>query len=136
MATIDSIETRVKAFLSKPENSIFKWGLKDCALFANDMLVEVFNFKDVGAAFRGKYATDLGAAKTIFKNGYKSVPDIPDCHLTVVEMPQAGDVVLHPQLDALGVCAGEYSYFIQEHDGLKRVMNRDCRKAWRLICQQ
>jgi hypothetical protein len=71
----------VDEYLNTPEHSIFQWGLNDCALFANNMLVQVYDFEDVGAKFRGKYKTSLGAAKTILKLNYKNVADIPHQHL-------------------------------------------------------
>lgn len=132
MARFDSVDE----FLNTPENSRFKWGENDCALFANNMLVQVYDFEDVGEKFRGKYKTPLGAARRVFKLGYKSVADIPQTHLKCIPTAKKGCIALHPTIDALGVCNGEYSYFLKEHHGLERVENKNCRKFWGIECQQ
>lgn len=126
----------VDEFLNIPQNSIFKWGVNDCALFANNMLVQVYGFEDVGLKFRGKYKTSLGAAKTILKLGYKGVADIPQQHLKVIKSPKKGCLALHPLIDALGVCNGDYCYFLKEGNGLERVNSENCRKFWGIPCHK
>lgn len=126
----------VDEFLNTPENSKFKWGENDCALFANNMLVQVYDFEDIALNFRGKYKTRLGATKLIFKLGFKSVIDLPQQYLKCKKEAKKGYIALHPTIDALGVCNGDYSYFLKEHNGLERINSDNCRKFWGIECPQ
>lgn len=133
---IDIMQYKVMHYLNNPARMIFEWGQNDCALFANDMLVETQGFKDVGIDFRGKYKTPLGAAKCIRKNGYEDVRDIAVKNLVEVDYPEAGDLVLHPNGESLGVCAGYYCYFVCEHNGYDKVLSLEIEQAWGTPCQQ
>jgi len=109
----------------------FIWGRNDCALFANDMLVKFFGMPDVGADFRGKYTDWRGAVKVFKELGYESVADIPKRHGVEVQSAKIGDVSLHPNGRALGICMGVYSWFLGKgHVGVM-VPTKDTPKIWR-----
>jgi len=132
LARICGIE-EVQAYLLEPKNGVFQWGKNDCCLFANNMLVEVFGFKDLAIDFRGKYTTKIGAARLIRKNGYKSVKDIAEKNAIETKDFGVGYIVYHPTNESLGVCFGDYSYFLKEQQlGLQKILTKDCRKIWRV----
>ena len=122
---------KIENYLSNVRNQSFQWGVKDCALFANDMLVEVFGMPDVGEKFRGKYTTKLGSAKIIKSLKYKDVQDIADVRLTPTTKPKDGDIALHEY--SLGIVYRSQAYFLQEDTGLFKIWEGKCSKFWRYV---
>jgi hypothetical protein len=134
MASFDLIITD---FINNAARKGFKWGENDCALFANDMLHNVFNWPDIGAKFRGKYTSWEGALKALRECGYKNTVDIANKELVACNRPKTGDVALYEDERCLGVVVNGYSYFLSNVVPIIRVPNREVLKFWtRGICQQ
>lgn len=110
----------------------FQWGSRDCALWATDWVHKATG-EDHGGPWRGKYKTEIGAAKRMKKLGFASVADIASAHLTECQpgMAQRGDLVLHPE-GSLGVCAGRQSFFLTE-SSVTSIPTLDCPRAWRVV---
>lgn len=125
------LKEEITSYIDDAAKRGFKWGDNDCALFANNMLVKCLGFYDVGANFRGKYSNFKDALRVTRELGYLDIPDIAQTHLRCVKTDYAlGDVALYTNSKALGVCAGEYSWFLGLK-GLVRVESRKINKFWR-----
>ena len=130
-----SIRDRIADYINRASAKGFKWGENDCALFANNMLAEVFNYHDLALPYRGKYDSFKSGLELINKNGYKSAIDMADKHLIRVNRPSIGDVALYFDERCLGICNGAYSYFLTD-SFITRIPNRLALKFWRLPCPQ
>lgn len=113
----------------------FVWGENDCAFFANDMLVKFFNMEDVGAAFRHQYDSAFGAVRKLKELGYKSVVDFAYKITRNVNKPEVGDIAIHQEQGALGICLGVYSWFLTENSHLVKIQTSDC-DIRRATCRQ
>lgn len=68
MQRIPKSNQHLKAFIKKRLKTPFQWGKNDCALFVADAVLAQTDH-DIAKAFRGKYKTELGAAKALKKIG-------------------------------------------------------------------
>ncbi len=60
--------TDLANYIRANRNTPFKWGKFDCCLFAANAL-EITTGKDYAADFRGRYTTQIGAARALKKYG-------------------------------------------------------------------
>lgn len=111
----------------------FAWGGHDCATWAADVR-RALTGDDMAADWRGRYRTQLGAARLIRRLGYGSLAEAAEARLgaplPTVLLAQRGDVLLGPD-DAMGICGGSFGMFLTE-GGLTDRALRDCQKAWRV----
>lgn len=118
-------------YLEKSRDARFVWGENDCCLWVGKFVDLMQGTNHVGLFYR-KYKTAAGAAKIVKKLGFGTIEGIPEKLLTPIELREAkrGDIVLHQQ-NALGICAGRKSYFLQEN-GLIETETLKCKKAWEI----
>lgn len=60
--------SRLNEFIHSRRSTPFQWGQHDCCLFAADA-VQAITGDDHAAEYRGKYTTELGAARALKKHG-------------------------------------------------------------------
>lgn len=131
------------AFLHN-RNRPFEWGKHDCALFACNV-IQVMTGKDLAFDFRGKYTTELGAARAIreFNGGSGDLDLLAEkvcAKYGMEEIPpvfaQRGDVVIALSADSqkalciVGLC-GRLAYGAGP-DGLTRLPMASWIRAWRV----
>ena len=128
---VEGWESLLDQHIREAYRTPFEWGSRDCALWATDWVLKATG-QDFGGPWRGKYKTEVGAAKRMKRLGFASVEAIADAHLTEcpIGLAQRGDVVLHPQ-GPLGICMGRHSFFITE-SSVTSIPTTDCPKAWRV----
>jgi hypothetical protein len=86
----------MKAFIQTHKNKPFVWGENDCCLFAANAVLALTG-NDLAAEFRGKYSTELGAARALKKHGYSSIEMLLNAKLGESIAPLSaknGDVAL------------------------------------------
>lgn len=117
--------------LDESKTLAFRWGEADCALWVSDYVKRVTGV-DHAEAFRGRYRTAQGARMALRRAGYDGVERLAAARLPGVPIAFArrGDVVLHPDGQALGICNGRVSHFLSVHGGLTDLPTLDCVKAW------
>ena len=89
-------EKRLIAFIMSRQHTPFEWGHHDCCLFVADAIIELIG-TDVAKAFRGKYSTELGAAKALKKYGHGDIKSTLNALLGDAKPPLMavkGDAVL------------------------------------------
>jgi hypothetical protein len=126
---VEGWESLLAAHIHAAYHQPFRWGQHDCALWASAWVGKAAG-TDHGVLWRGKYKTELGAARLMKKRGYTVVEAIADAHLTVIPVPYAkrGDLVLHPQ-GALGIVTGRQSVFLMR-ERTESIDTLSCLKAW------
>jgi hypothetical protein len=101
-------------FLAAAATEPFAWGRHDCCLWLGDWM-SALGYADPTARFRGRYATQLGAARLLNRHG--GVLGIVAaaacrCGLTPTHAPGAGDVgvvrvlTFDGEKPAGGICTG------------------------------
>lgn len=66
---------RLDAEVQRKALCVFQWGINDCMLFAAD-LIRAMTGADLGAPYRGRYSTPIGAARILRRvNGARSLPE-------------------------------------------------------------
>lgn len=111
----------------------FSWGENDCCLFACDVVLAITGV-DYAEEFRGRYKTEIGAARALKNIGAGSLIDTVD-KIVGERKPLAramrGDFVLTSQNgnDMLGICLGEYSAFLCEK-GFYYEKTLQCKSSW------
>ena len=128
-----SLRHETQIFITEASNKGYAWGENDCALFANNYLVKFFDFPDLGEKFRGKYTDYKGALQTLRENGYEDVPSIAEKNLQETQRPRVGDIALYIDGRSLGICCGEYSWFLGMGKTLVKLPTRMCKKVWRYL---
>lgn len=128
-----SVRQQISDYINRTAPKGFKWGEQDCALWASNMLVEVFGMQDVGEKFRGKYNNNIGAIRTVKENGYIDIPDIARKHCKEISKPEIGALATWYDKQSLGICLGAYSYFLA-HEGVVKVSSKTVERFWK--CQQ
>jgi hypothetical protein len=138
----DGWQEALHAFLEARGRQPFAWGSNDCALFAADAVLAITG-EDLGAAFRGKYSTQEGAAAQMQEAcGSADALDLA-AHLCAqagfprlahVNLAQRGDVIVLANPGgghSLGIVSlnGLHALFVTEA-GLRRMRVRDCVAAW------
>lgn len=118
------------AFVDAYSRTPFEWGVNDCCLFAADW-VRALHGRDVAEAFRGRYATKIGASRLVHKAG--GVKALIDATLASSGFSQVdprlagrGDIVF--STEAAGVCLGPRILFA---GGATRPMTT-AEAAWRV----
>lgn len=140
---VDKWETALHDFFESRLKTPFAWGTNDCATFVCDG-IQAITGTDIAVDFRGKYTTQLGAAKVTKQvTGKKTTEDIAEyvtAKFGMVERPsvkfaQRGDAVLFDGSEgtALGLVYldGRHAIFVGE-GGLKRIDVLKCRRAWKV----
>ncbi len=127
---------RLFEVVKRAQNSEFKWGKNDCALFACDC-AKAMTGVDYAADFRGKYSSRKGAMVALRKiEGVKSISKLASKYLgeeIALTSVQRGDVVLIKvdSSEALGVVVGSYAVFLTS-SGIQTVLLSKCILAWRV----
>ena len=130
-------------FLYSRKDKSFEYGQHDCSLFVADWIEDQTGI-DVAKDYRGRYKTELGAAKLIKGvTGKASVEAMAEHVFAAHSLPELanvrfarrGDIVLLDEENgsALGIVhlSGRHGLFVSD-DGLKKVKLSQCRRAWRL----
>lgn len=126
MESGNSLRHDLSVYIGERAAQGFSWGKNDCALFANDMLVQFFDMEDIGEKFRGKYTSALSAMRIFRDLGYDSVPDIAHKHGRSVNSPEVGDIAIDPSNSALGICMGVYSWFLRPDNSMLKIETAEC----------
>ena len=102
----------------------------DCGLFCAGAVIAMTGF-DLAENLRGRYSTELGAAKALHRfgglSGYMDSVAPP----VNVSFAKRGDVVMRE--GCLGICIGEKAVFIGregEREGLLSYPMIECEGAW------
>ena len=82
-------QTALVEVLHKYRDQPFKWGEFDCSMLAADCAVAVCG-KDPAAEYRGKYESEIGAARALLEHG--SIADALDRHFERTESAGRGDI--------------------------------------------
>ena len=69
--------TKLARYLLDNQHRPFEWGAFDCCLFAADAL-KIQTGQDYAEAFRGRYKTELGAARALKRYGSGTLEDTLD----------------------------------------------------------
>jgi hypothetical protein len=106
---LDDWADRLKAAIEAKAHEPHSWGDNDCALFAADV-IEAMTGVDIAKDFRGKYTTEIGAARMLKKAGFSSLSELGNSMLESVppSFARRGDIVIMPgELgDYFAVCLG------------------------------
>lgn len=110
----------------------FEYGVNDCCLFAASAVAAMTGV-DVAEQYRGKYTTELGAAKALKKLGGGTVEATFDALFPAIgaAFAQRGDLVFNGE--AIGVCIGDVAYFVgqeADHIGLVTIPRNEWSKGW------
>ncbi|ATG77658.1 DUF6950 family protein [Pseudoalteromonas sp. 1_2015MBL_MicDiv] len=70
-----NVAAKLAAFINQRKCSPFKWGENDCCLFVADWVL-FSTGNDVASDFRGKYQSEKGAFKQLFKQGLNNVESV------------------------------------------------------------
>jgi len=70
-----NVAAKLAAFINQRNCEPFKWGKNDCCLLVADWVLFATG-NDVAADFRGKYRTERGAFKQLFKRGLNDVQSV------------------------------------------------------------
>jgi hypothetical protein len=112
----------------------FVWGQHDCATWALDVAASITG-QPSAVSWRGRYSTEIGAARHLRKLGCQTVEDLAGQllgdPLPAVLLAQRGDLLLGGPERALGVCVGSEGRFLTEA-GLIGVPLRGCAMGWRI----
>lgn len=69
---------RLEAEVQRKALSVFAWGVNDCCLFACDLMRAMTGI-DFAAAYRGRYGTQIGAARALREvDGVASISELLD----------------------------------------------------------
>lgn len=150
---------RLAEFLVAAESRPFVWGETDCCLFVCDAVLVMTDF-DLAAEYRGKYSSQLGAARIfaslqpqrrtedaeeseslgLLESFISGIAIANDIREVPVLCAQRGDVVLFDQgepgdrgLTSLGVVGmhGTHVHSTAE-TGTAEIPIANCRRAWRI----
>lgn len=123
-------EDRLVAYLAAVASKPHVYGDHDCALHgANAVFAQTG--RDHGTLFRGRYRTELGAARALRKYGAGDLIATFDRHLEVIPpaLARRGDLVLAQ--GSIGVCIGGEAMFAGTA-GLERIARGEWSRAWRV----
>jgi hypothetical protein len=130
MTRLHDWEPRLSNYLASVRDTPHTYGTHDCALHgANAVLAQTG--VDHGKPFRGRYKTEIGAARALRRFGAGSLEAEFDAHLSgiPVALAQRGDLVLAQ--GAIGVCIGGEAIFAGEQ-GHQRIARAEWARAWRV----
>jgi hypothetical protein len=112
----------------------FEWGVKDCALYVADLILSYTGI-DYAEPFRGKYKTQIGAARALIKYGHGGLEQWCNHNFESIPPKKArrGDCIMHmtERGFALGVCIGD-RFAAQGENGTKFTTMEAALKAWRV----
>ena len=125
-------EADLSAYIASVRDLPLTWGEHDCGLFFAGASKALTGF-DPGEPFRGKYSTEMGAAKALAKFGAGSLEATLDGLFDIIPVGfiQRGDGVWNGE--SVGVSMGGYALFVgqdDEREGLVRVPRADWVKGW------
>lgn len=133
-------ETDLAEYLAEVRDRPLEWGAHDCGLFFAGACKVMTGF-DPGEPFRGKYTTEMGAAKALKRFGTGSLESTLDDLFQEVPAAfiQRGDGVWNGE--SVGVAMAGYALFVGEEltpegvllrRGLIRVSRAEWVKGWRV----
>ena len=98
-------EQRLSAYLAEASQRSLVYGSHDCALFGASAVLALTGV-DYGAAFRGRYSTEMGAARALRQAGFETAEAIFDARLAVIptSFARRGDIAIAE--GNIGVCIG------------------------------
>jgi hypothetical protein len=133
-------EEKLSVFLGERADQSFEWGRNDCALFACDAALAMTGV-DLAADFRGRYDSDLSAARVII--AFTSGGDLEDLAVKVAQQfeleevkplfARRGDIVLVPSEDgrkALAIVSTDGWHIVGP--GPRKFELSDVERAWRI----
>lgn len=122
-------EADLYAYIASVRDLPLMWGSHDCGLFFAGAVEAMTGF-DPGAPFRGKYTTEMGAAKALAKFGEGDLQTTLDGLFDVIPVGfiQRGDGVWNGE--SVGISMGAYALFVATEGGLTRVPRTDWVKGW------
>lgn len=136
LTRIKDWDRRLAAVTTRHIKTPSQWGESDCILKVADA-VEAVTGNDLARTMRGKYHTELGAAKLLKKRKCDNVEQLLDKYFEPVGrlMAQRGDVVAVDQGDA--IAAGyvtEYGVAVASPSGLAFIpqTSPSIRKAYKV----
>jgi hypothetical protein len=125
-------EIDLSDYLASHANAVHIYGVLDCALFASGAVLVMTGY-DPALEFRGKYKTELGAAKALRTIGNGDLESTFDAKLeaTPAGFARRGDLVFDG--GNVGVCYGAFGFFLGDgNDGLVKIPRSEFVKAWRV----
>jgi hypothetical protein len=126
-------ELRLAEAISAARHRPFAWGQHDCVTWAADTACAMLGVPSWADDWRGRYSTEIGAARHLKKLGFASLYDAGLARLGEPLanrlMAQRGDIVFARA--AFGVCVGIKAAFVGQ-DGLEFLHLREVQAAWRL----
>ena len=133
-------EADLAEYLAGVRDRPLEWGAHDCGLFFAGACKVMTGF-DPGEPFRGKYSTEMGAAKALKRFGAGSLESTLDglFEVTPAAFIQRGDGVWNGE--SVGVAMSGYALFVGEtvttngepvRHGLVRVTRAEWTKGWRV----
>lgn len=125
---------RLDAAIEAARGKKFEWSQHDCATWALGV-AETLTGR-VFVTWRGRYKTEIGAARHLRKLGCQTVEELA-CQALGEPLPtpllaQRGDVLLGGDERALGVCVGAHGLFVTQDAGLTEIQLDQCHIGWRV----
>lgn len=121
-------EADLAAYLAQKATEPFEYGVNDCCLFGAGAAAAQTGV-DNAAAFRGRYSTEIGAARALRRIGAGDIESTFDSFYPerLIGFARRGDLVFNGE--AVGVCIGAVAVFLSD-DGYSHVPRAQWRKAW------
>ena len=125
-------EVRLAAVTEKHLHLAGEWGKSDCLITVADAIRAVIG-KDHARMIRGKYTTELGAAKIMKRRGFATVEDVLASRFPPVGrlLAQRGDVGV---VERNGVISAgyvtEYGFAVKSETGLEFIPQTEIRSAF------
>ncbi len=123
-------------YLAEAAKRTFEQGQFDCGHFVADAVFTMTGVDHYGE-FRGKYQSVRGYMSLLAGLGYASVEEYLDDNFErhgALATVRRGDIVMRieGELEALGICDGRQSLFINVDGGLASVPTMACMAGWRV----
>lgn len=127
-------EANLHDYMAKMASAEHVYGVSDCALFASGAVLAMTGY-DPAAEFRGKYKTELGAARVLRSIGEGDLESTFDAKFPEIStaFAQRGDLIWDGE--NVGVCFGAFAVFMGAQDaenGLVKIPRTEFVKAWRV----
>jgi len=129
----DDWDIQLFNFIQDSQNTPFKWGEHDCALFTANAILAMTG-EDLANDVRGRYTTFKGSLKVLKKLGKADLGQVVSAKLGASKLAllaKRGDVVLvnTNSTTALGMVAGLVA-LVPGKEGLEPIKMDDWIKAW------
>lgn len=126
---------RLNQFLNNNMTRSFEWGAWDCCLFACDCVEQLAGF-DPASVYRGRYSTEIGAARVLKKRGHTTVEHAFTEFFGPLQpklLTSRGDVVLveTQNSDAAGIFANNAPWVVTP-EGLSQVPLSSVKGCWKI----